>query len=317
MPVVESLERRITGSGHRLTAPRRALLQTLLGLGDRFTAEQVVEPLGLKESQRLLVSPDGALSRVAFALLCPGRDVVYVPSGTTYRLLSRERTPRGEGVLALGDADHGVGAGAKGLLSSGYSLRRLPETRKEANRVGDVVLLGKEASEGGLKRALAKRGRWRAVHFACHGLVDPERPLFSSLALTPDAGNDGLLTTLDVFRLRVPADLAVLSACDTAKGKVYRAEGVVGFTRAFMYAGAPRVIVSLWKVDDEATRALMVKFYELWSASAKATADKSAKATARLPTATALKKAQEFVRSHKKWEHPYYWAAWQLWGLPE
>ena len=100
--------------------------------------------------------------------------------------------------------------------------------------------------------------------------------------------------------MRVPADLVVLSACETARGRAYQAEGVVGFTRSFMLAGAPRVLVSLWKVDDAATRALMVKFYELWKTH---------------PTATALKKAQEHVASHETWRHPYYWAAWQLWGL--
>ncbi len=95
--------------------------------------------------------------------------------------------------------------------------------------------------------------------------------------------------------------------CETGKGKVYRAEGLIGFTRSFMLAGAPRVIVSLWKVDDDATRALMVKFYELWK-------------PGNMATATALKKAQEFVRDHPdhpKWKHPYYWVAWQLWGLPD
>ena len=73
-----------------------------------------------------------------------------------------------------------------------------------------------------------------------------------------------------------------------------------------VFAGAPRVIVSLWKVDDAATKALMVKFYELWNPK---------DGSKGLPTATALRKAQAFVRSHVKWEHPYYWAAWQLWGL--
>jgi CHAT domain-containing protein len=95
----------------------------------------------------------------------------------------------------------------------------------------------------------------------------------------------------------------VLSACETAKGKVYKAEGVVGFVRAFMFAGAPRVIVSLWKVDDDATKALMAKFYELW---------KGGKACA-----TALREAQRFVASQEKWKDPRYWAAWQLWGLAE
>jgi CHAT domain-containing protein len=96
--------------------------------------------------------------------------------------------------------------------------------------------------------------------------------------------------------------VALLGVAARAQGK--RAEGIVGFTPAFMLAGAPRVIVSLWKVDDEATRALMVKFYELWK-------------PGKLPTATALKKAQEYVASHDEWKHPYYWAAWQLWGLPD
>ncbi|MHC4137951.1 MAG: CHAT domain-containing protein [Planctomycetota bacterium] len=107
-----------------------------------------------------------------------------------------------------------------------------------------------------------------------------------------------------MYRMKIPADLAVLSACETAKGKIYKAEGVIGFTRAFMFAGAPRVVVSLWKVDDEATRALMVKFYELWK-------------PGQMATATALQKAQEYVASHEKWKHPYFWAAWQLWGRPD
>jgi CHAT domain-containing protein len=151
---------------------------------------------------------------------------------------------------------------------------------------------------------LPKEKRWRAVHLACHGLVDPERPQLSSLALTADNTSDGFFTVLEVFRSKIPADLVVLSACETGKGKIYRSEGIVGFTRAFMLAGAPRVIVSLWRVDDEATRALMVKLYELWK-------------PGKMATATALKKAQEFVRGHEKWKHPYYWAAWQLWGSPD
>ena len=108
---------------------------------------------------------------------------------------------------------------------------------------------------------------------------------------------------LDVFRLKIHADLVTLSACETARGKHFLAEGVMGLPRAFMVAGVPRAIVSLWKVDDEATRALMAKFYELWKTD--------------LPAATALKQAQQFVRSHQKWKHPYYWAAWQLWGLAQ
>ncbi|MHC4959198.1 MAG: CHAT domain-containing protein [Planctomycetota bacterium] len=111
-------------------------------------------------------------------------------------------------------------------------------------------------------------------------------------------------------RTPVRADLVVLSACETGVGKAYEAEGVIGFTRAFMVAGAPRVIVSLWKVDDKATQALMVKFYGLWNpASAEATAGKGG-----LEAAAALRAAQRHVASQGKWRHPRYWAAWQLWG---
>ena len=133
--------------------------------------------------------------------------------------------------------------------------------------------------------------------------------MLSSLALLADDENDGLLSTLDVFRLSVPSDLVVLSACESAAGESHRVAGVVGFTRAFMQAGTPRVICSLWKVDDEATKALMVKFYELWRPRDGASG---------IGAAAALQQAQAYVRdhpTHTEWKHPYYWAAWVLWGL--
>jgi len=132
--------------------------------------------------------------------------------------------------------------------------------------------------------------------------------MLSSLALTPDEQSDGFLTMLEVYEMRIPADLVTLSACETARGRVVSAEGVVGFTRAFMLAGAPRVIVSLWKVDDEATRALMKEFYRLWNPKG---------GRGGIPAAEALRKAQKHLRSQEKWAHPYYWAAWQLWGRGE
>jgi CHAT domain-containing protein len=266
-------------------------------------AKRIVEPLDLAEEKtRVLVSPFGRLAYVPFALLLPDREVVCVPSGTTYGRLLEERPPPGRGILALGNPVYGEG-----------DLAPLPESEGEAKAVGEVLLLGEDATEEKLLRAVARRDRWRAAHFACHGLVDPESPAHSCLALTAAPPDDGRFTCLDLFGKRIPADLVVLSACETARGKVYRAEGIVGLTRAFMLAGAPRVLCSLWKVDDEATRALMVRFYELWNPTPEF--DRRG-----LPAATALKEAQEFVRTHPdhpEWAHPYYWAAWVLWGLPE
>jgi len=248
--------------------------------------EALIEPLKLK-ARRILVSPAGELAYVPFVLLMPDKEVVYVPSGTTHGVLLTEAKKRGDGILALGDPDY-----------SGTKLEQLPATRKEAKSIGTKVLLGEEATPAGLRAALSGGKRWRAVHLACHGLVHRERPLLSSLALT-----GGSVSVLDVYRTKIPADLVVLSACETARGQVFKAEGVVGFVRAFMLAGAPRVIVSLWKVDDEATSALMTEFYKQWKGGAGA--------------AAALKQAQVFVAGHDKWKHPYFWAAWQLWGLAE
>jgi len=271
----------------------------------------VIKPLGLgSQVTRVLISPDGWLAYVPFCALWD-RELAYLPSATTYQALSAERSKRGVKVLALGDPDYsGVETPKPDALiqRGGGDLQPLPGSGKEAKAVGDVLLLSDKATVDGLRQALLGAKRWRAVHLACHGHVDPERPVLSSLMLTPGKEDDGTLRCLDVFRMRIPADLAVLSACETGKGRVYRAEGVVGFTRAFLFAGCPRVIVSVWRVDDDATRALMVKFYELWNPK---------DGSQGLAAATALRKAQEHVRSREKWKHPYFWAAWQLWGLPD
>ncbi len=264
----------------------------------------VVAPLGLSpQVRRVLVSPDGPLAYVPFALLLPGREPVCVPSGTTWRLLAAEGRRRGEGVLALGDPDYetdGPGANQIARMSSGVGFAPLPHTREEARAVGDVVLLGAEATEEGLRYALGRRPRWRAVHLACHGVVDPDTPLSSALALTPAGDDDGFLTAMDVLRLRIDADLVVLSACRTGRGRFVRGEGVMGFVRAFMFAGAPRVLVSLWNGDDAAALALMRALH--------------AGLRAGEAPATALARAQAQVRDQPAWAHPYYWAGWTLWG---
>jgi hypothetical protein len=261
-------------------------------------------------AQRVLISPAGHLCGVPGGLLFPDRTVAYVPSGTVLRLLREQPVAHGEGVLALGDPDYGGSAGAASpaVARGAPRLRPLPATRDEALAVGTVVLLGGEATEPALRAALARPARWRAVHLACHGLVDARRPALSSLALTAAGEDDGFLTCLDIFRLRMPADLAVLSACETARGEVVSSEGIVGLTRAFLVAGTPRVICSLWRVDDEATAALMTRFYALWSPK---------DGTPGLGAARALREAQAFVAAQARWKHPFYWAAWVLWGLPE
>ena len=273
----------------------------------------VIDPLRLDASvERVFLSPMGRLGFIPFSLLLPGRELAYVPSGTSYGLLRELSQQHGEGVLAVGDPDydHAVREVAVQLHRGGVATRllALPATRKEVEAIGTVRLLGRDATEERFLEEVQGRERWRSVHLACHGLLHPDRPMLSSLALTASQQADGFLTCLEIYRQRVPADLVVLSACETGKGKLYRSEGIVGLTGAFMYAGAPRVLCSLWNVDDDATQALMIRFYDLWNPSAGKPG---------LGAAAALAQAQAFIRDQEKWKHPYYWAAWVLWGLAD
>jgi CHAT domain-containing protein len=136
------------------------------------------------------------------------------------------------------------------------------------------------------------------VHFATHGLFDSEHPERSALVLSlvDPAGNPqpGLLKMSDIFNLNLPADLIVLSACQSALGSNIRGEGLVGLTRAFMYAGGKRVVASLWKVDDLATAELMREFY-----TAMARGDNPV---------IALRGAKLTLLKKRVWSSPYYWA---------
>jgi hypothetical protein len=326
----EALALVVTRAGSRIlrlgtTAAVEAACETLDATDASHPTEEAVEglrkvvvaPLGLTgATRRVLVSPEGILCYAPFSLLLEGRTVAFVPSGTAYLALGEFRERRGEKVLAIGDPAYPDDASAAGTPAPasrpGRTHRRLPGSRVEAQAIGDFTLLGPDATEPRFVETVAsKKGRWRAIHFACHGVVNRDLPMLSALALTPlSEDDDGNLFASEVRDMSLPADLAVLSACQTGSGRIVRGEGVRGLANAFLLAGCPRVIASLWKVEDEATRALMTRFYELWNPRGDA-------AKGGLPTAEALRQAQEFVRSQKKWSHPYYWAAWVLWGLPD
>lgn len=143
------------------------------------------------------------------------------------------------------------------------------------------------------------------VHIASHGIFNSARPELSGLALSmvDRAGRptDGILHLYDVFNLKLTADFVVLSGCQTGLGRAILGEGLVGLSRAFMYAGVPRVVTSLWKVDDLATAELMRRFYR------HVLVDK-------LRPAAALAAAQREMRRDPRWRSPYYWAAFTLVG---
>jgi CHAT domain-containing protein len=190
------------------------------------------------------------------------------------------------------------------------ALTRLFFTREEASAIMASVPKGKgmEALDFDATRATAmspELSQYRIVHFATHGLLNSEHPELSGLVFSLVDKNgkpqDGFLQLQDIYNLNLPADLVVLSACETALGKEINGEGLIGLTRGFMYAGASRVVASLWKVSDVATARLMAYFY-------------SAMEKDGLPPAAALRAAQIQMWKQKRWSAPYYWAGFQIQG---
>ena len=194
--------------------------------------EALIKPLGIPSStKRMLISPNAVVAQVPFGALLPELDIVHLPSVVTALRLRGSDSKSEKHVLALGDP----------VYKSDWEP--LPHTRAEAKAIGSKVLLGEDATRTKLESALAERKTWRAVHIACHGVVDSENPSLSGLALT-----DGRMTAFDILQLRVPATLVTLSACETGRGKAVRGEGVLGLTRSFLATGASQVMVSLWPV---------------------------------------------------------------------
>jgi CHAT domain-containing protein len=194
--------------------------------------------------------------------------------------------------------------------ASPASISRLPFTAIEADKIFAMTPAGTSMKAMGFAatRSLAlspELGQYRYLHFATHGYMDAGHPELSAvvLSLVDKTGNsiDGFLRLQDIYNLRLQADLVVLSACETGLGREIRGEGLIGLTRGFMYAGAARVLVSLWDVSDQGTSELMPRFY-------KGLLEQG------LSPAAALRQAQIAMLKSRQWQAPYYWAPFTLQG---
>jgi CHAT domain-containing protein len=192
----------------------------------------------------------------------------------------------------------------------GEKIARLRSSRDEAKAILSVVpwRSGFEAVDFDANRNTAMGpdlSRYRVVHFATHALIDDQHPELSGIVLSmvdkQGQKQDGFLRLRDIYNLKLPVDLVVLSACQTGLGRDVKGEGLIGLTRGFMYAGASGVVASLWKVDDEATAELMKHFY-------------SGLFEKGLTPAAALRDAQLALRQQKRWQEPYYWAGFVIQG---
>jgi CHAT domain-containing protein len=287
------------------------------------------------KGQRLVVVADGALQYIPFGVLpTPGvsdplllrHEIVYLPSISALAVQRRtleHRPPAPQRLAVLADpvfdprdprvTGRSIGEKLRGAERGSPVFERLPASRREADAIAAIAALAPsgqvlEALDFQADRPLVLSDRLRAfriVHFATHGVIDSEHPSLSGLALSMvDAAGrpqEGFLHLHDIYNLRLDADLVVLSGCRTALGKELRGEGLIGLTRGFQYAGAPRVVASLWRVEDQATAALMERFYRaMWVEG--------------LRPAAALREAQLWVRQQRRWRDPWYWAGFVLAG---
>jgi len=203
-------------------------------------------------------------------------------------------------------------AAESGLAEQSASIPRLPYTRQEANdilalvpRAESLRALDFDASHA--TATSAGLGQYRYVHFATHGLLNSLHPELSGLVLSlvdrNGAEQNGFLRLNEIFNLHLPAEMVVLSGCRTGLGKEIRGEGLVGLTHGFLYAGAARVLVSLWDISDRASAELMAHLYREMLGNG-------------LRPSAALRAAQLRALKQEKWRAPYYWAAFELQGEP-
>jgi CHAT domain-containing protein len=246
----------------------------------RLLYDALVAPLAIESLTRLLIAPDLDLWLVPFhALLGPDdrflierTTISYAPSGALITDSPRRDRPRV--LLAANLPD-----GARELEAISRVWTPKP-----------VVMNG--ATEGSFK---SQARRFDLVHVAAHGIYDDTDPLQSYLAFDASPGDDGRLTAQEVLRLKLPAHLVILSACDMAVGRPAAGEGLVGMTWALMIAGAETIVAAKWEVDSETTTRLMLELHRALATGA--------------PPAAALRTAQLNLLRSPRWVHPFYWAA--------
>ena len=288
-------------------------------------------------TKRLLIVAAGALQYVPFAALpephggkeplIVRHEVVNLPSASTLALIRREvsgRKPAPKMVAVLADPvfsadDPRVTHVQPAVSPVSYptsqergieGLNRLSFTRTEAQGILELVpnsasLMALDFDASRATATGSELGQYRFVHLASHGVLNARHPELSGIVLSlvdrMGSRQNGFLEAHEIYNLKLNADLVVLSACETALGQEIRGEGLVGLTRGFIYAGAPRVVASLWSVPDRSTAELMRRFYRFMLID-------------KLRPADALRRAQVSFWEDGRWSRPYYWAAFSLQG---
>jgi CHAT domain-containing protein/tetratricopeptide (TPR) repeat protein len=287
----------------------------------RTTAKQlyqlVLGPAGsyLKGKEKLVIVPDGPLWELPFqALVDPaGRYLLdnyaisYAPSLTALKFMvdakrQYRRTPEQTSLLAMGNPAQAAGEvePVKAVYGD-VNLGSLPLAETEVQRIGRVygaghsrVFIGADARESRFKAEAAEA---MVLHLATHGILNDANPLYSYLLLARDGdggADDGLLEAWELLQMKLHAELAVLSACETARGRLGAGEGMIGFSWALFVAGVPTTVLSQWKVESDSTSQLMLAFHR--------------NRLKNMNDAEALRAAAMTIRKNPAFQHPFYWA---------
>jgi CHAT domain-containing protein len=279
----------------------------------------LIEPAGqqLRGISIICIVPDGFLWNLPFQALMTGSNkylieehaIYYAPSLSVLREMTKERVgkeKREPSLIAFGNPVIGKDE------ERNEELCPLPEAETEVisiartlSSAANKVFIGRHASEKTF-RTLAPT--YAGIHLATHGVIDNRQPLYSHLMLTKTNGdpeNDGLLEAREIMNMKLNADLAVLSACETANGKISPGEGVMGTAWAFFIAGTRSMLVSQWKVNSASTAKLMVNFYQALESKQNAQDGRKARA---------LREATLRLMKGERYRHPLYWAGFVLVG---
>lgn len=276
----------------------------------------------LNDKTNLVIASDNALWDLPFqALVTDGNHfliedaaISYTPSFTVLREMSnrkRMESANAPTLLALGNPKLGNKTMKRAALTfRDGKLDPLPEAEQEIRALGRMygptrskIYIGSEAREDRFK---AEASQAKVLHFATHATLNNASPMYSNLALAAGGPEDGLLEAWELMQLDLHAELAVLSACETARGRVGSGEGMIGFSWAMFIAGVPSIVVSQWKVESAGTRDLMVNFHRglLAEPTTKRTTTKTA----------ALRQAALKLLKNPETSHPFYWAGFVLVG---
>lgn len=315
---VERFRRMLSTIDNRFPKPARELYDLLIGPA----AEQ------LQSKTRLVIAPDGPLWELPFqALRTPhnrylieDRTVSYVPSLTVLREMIKARRQKDKPsdaptLLALGNPALGkeTVSQVKAAMMD-LSLDPLPEAERQLQALSRIygpahskVYVGAEARE---ERFKLEAGNYQILHLATHGILNDHNPMYSHLLFAQNAAGgkeDGLLEAWELMKLDLKADLAVLSACETARGRVGRGEGMIGLTWALFVSGVPTTVVSQWKVRSDSTAELMIEFHRQIKA-------RLTRPNARISVAETLREAALKLMRDGKYRHPFHWAGFVVVG---